>query len=116
MVTRESALQGAESLAAASHKRSGLIWTFLTFARRKPIGAIFAVLIVFMLVIALAAPVIATHDPVETATKEKLQAPSASHYLGTDELGRDTFSRLIYGARISLVVGYRATLLGLVIA
>jgi ABC-type dipeptide/oligopeptide/nickel transport system permease subunit len=77
---------------------------------------VFGVLIVAMLVIAVAAPLIATHDPVATATREKLQAPSASHYLGTDELGRDVFSRLIYGARISLIVGYGATVLGVIIA
>jgi peptide/nickel transport system permease protein len=80
-----------------------------TFARRKPIGAVSAVFLVVIILMALGAPLIATHDPVATATREKLQAPSAAHYLGTDELGRDVWSRLIYGARISLVVGYLGT-------
>jgi peptide/nickel transport system permease protein len=116
MVNRETALQGAESLAAADNRKSGIVVGLWTFAKRKPIGAFFGVFIVLMLIVAIAAPLIATHDPVATATREKLQAPSSAHYFGTDELGRDVFSRLIYGARISLVVGYGATLLGVVLA
>jgi peptide/nickel transport system permease protein len=66
--------------------------------------------------IAIAAPALATHDPVATATQEKLRPPSHEHLLGTDELGRDVYSRLIYGARISLVVGYGGTFLAVALA
>jgi peptide/nickel transport system permease protein len=115
MVSGNQAIQ-AEGLAVAE-KRSGGIWKgWWTFARRKPIGAISAVFLVVIIIMAVAAPVIATHDPVATATREKLQAPSSSHFLGTDELGRDVWSRLIYGARISLVVGYLGTLIATVLS
>jgi peptide/nickel transport system permease protein len=59
------------------------------------------VLAVFM-VLVVAAPVIATHDPLAQDMPNRLDPPSAAHYFGTDELGRDMFSRTIYGAQISL--------------
>jgi len=109
MVSGNQAIQ-AEGIALAEKKSGGLWQGLWTFARRKPIGAISAVFLILIIVMAVGAPVIATHDPVATATKEKLQAPSSAHVLGTDELGRDVWSRLVYGARISLVVGYVGTL------
>src|SRR5262245_58234888 len=54
--------------------------------------------------LALAAPLIAPHDPVEQDIPHRLQAPSAAHWLGVDELGRDVFSRLLYGGRVSIPV------------
>jgi len=66
--------------------------------------------VVFMVIIALFAPFIATHDPLEMdlSPGARLVAPSAEHLLGTDNLGRDVFSRMVYGARISLSVGFIA--------
>lgn len=61
-----------------------------------------AVVIVIFFGAALLAPWIAPHDPVKVDLLQKLQEPSAAHWLGTDHLGRDTLSRLLYGARISL--------------
>jgi peptide/nickel transport system permease protein len=58
---------------------------------------------------AAGAPMLATHDPTETSML-LLDPPSASHWFGTDELGRDIFSRVVYGARISLVVGIGAAI------
>ena len=57
---------------------------------------------------ALFAPIVATHDPVEVdlSAAARLQPPSVSHFFGTDNLGRDVFSRMVYGARISLSVGF----------
>jgi peptide/nickel transport system permease protein len=74
--------------------------------RRSPTGvAGMAILLVLMLV-ALFAPVIAPHDPNEMNLREALQPPgSEGHLLGTDELGRDTLSRIIHGSRVSLSVG-----------
>jgi peptide/nickel transport system permease protein len=63
------------------------------------------VIIVILLVVAIFAPQIAPYDPVKTNLSEALQSPSSHHLLGTDSLGRDTLSRLIHGARISLIVG-----------
>lgn len=62
---------------------------------------------------ALFAPQIAPHDPVVQNTSQRLQKPSAQHWLGTDEFGRDMLSRVIYGARTSMVTGVVATLTGL---
>lgn len=64
-----------------------------------------ASIILFFIVIAIFAPLIATHDPRQANIVERLQGGSASHYLGTDKVGRDIFSRIIYGTRISLKVG-----------
>lgn len=67
--------------------------------------AIFATIVIC----ALAAPVIASHDPLAIKFSEKLQPPGAEHYLGTDSMGRDIFSRVLYGARTSLLVGVVVT-------
>jgi peptide/nickel transport system permease protein len=82
------------------------------FARRKPMGAISAVVLILLILTALFAPWIATQDPILQSAPERLQSPSASHWMGTDNLGRDVFSRVIYGARISLQVGFFAIIVG----
>lgn len=64
-----------------------------------------ASIIIFFVVVAIFAPLIATHDPRQANITERLQGGSASHYLGTDKVGRDIFSRIVYGTRISLKVG-----------
>jgi peptide/nickel transport system permease protein len=74
-------------------------------------------LLVFLLVIALAiaAPALAPYDPNDQNILEKLRPPSAEHWLGTDSFGRDTLSRILYGARISLVIGIASTVLALLL-
>ena len=74
-------------------------------------------LAVFLIVIALAvfAPVLAPFDPTDQSIMEKLRPPSLEHWLGTDTFGRDTLSRILYGARISLVIGIVSTLAAMVI-
>ncbi|MFD1861360.1 nickel transporter permease [Planococcus chinensis] len=68
--------------------------------------------IVLVIVISAAfAPLIATHSPTEVDLLSKLEAPSAEHYFGTDEVGRDIFSRIIYGTRISLRIGLLVVLI-----
>ena len=64
-----------------------------------------ASIIIFFFIVAIFAPLIATHDPRQANIIERLQGVSASHYLGTDKVGRDIFSRIVYGTRISLKVG-----------
>src|SRR5690606_33011768 len=75
-----------------------------------------AMLIVILLAVAAAAPWIAPHDPVRQNATARLKPPgSESHLMGTDRFGRDTFSRVVWGARISLQVGLASVLLGMVI-
>jgi peptide/nickel transport system permease protein len=74
-------------------------------ARHNPLAAIGVILILVFLIFALFAPWIAPHDPAAIDLAGRLNLPSPSHWFGTDELGRDILSRIIYGARISLLVG-----------
>lgn len=72
--------------------------------RKNPIGLVGATIVVATILIAVFAPVIAPYDPA-SQDADRLLGPSLSHLFGTDELGRDTFSRIVYGARVSLQVG-----------
>jgi peptide/nickel transport system permease protein len=74
-------------------------------------------LVVFLIVVvaAILAPVLAPFDPNDQNILEKLRAPTLEHWLGTDSFGRDTLSRLIYGARISLIIGVVSTIAAMVI-
>ena len=73
------------------------------FRRRVVVGG--TIIILMLVVAALFAPLIAPFDPYEQDLNSRLAKPSKSHLLGTDELGRDLLTRIIYGARISLLVG-----------
>ena len=81
---------------------------------RSKLTAISAVLVLFILVIALFAPQIAPFDPIVGNYRIMLQPPTHDHLFGTDELGRDIFSRVVYGARISILIGLMALVVGLV--
>ncbi|MGB3307314.1 MAG: ABC transporter permease [Thermomicrobiales bacterium] len=72
--------------------------------RKNPIGLVGATIVVATILIAVFAPLIAPYDPA-SQDADRLLGPSLSHLFGTDELGRDTFSRIVYGARVSLQVG-----------
>lgn len=84
----------------------------LRLARRKYTGTISAVVIVVFLFTAIFAPAIAPHDPLAVHTSVALKPPNRIFVLGTDELGRDIFSRLIYGARVSMLVGFGSVAIG----
>jgi peptide/nickel transport system permease protein len=74
-------------------------------ARHNPLATTGAVLVVIFVIFALCAPWIAPQDPAHIDLPSRLQSPSTAHWCGTDELGRDILSRLIYGSRISMMVG-----------
>src|SRR5512141_1733415 len=78
--------------------------TVLTL-RRNPLATTGMVLVCVFVVFAIFAPLIAPQDPANISLPNRLQAPSAHHWFGTDELGRDILSRVIFGARISMLVG-----------
>jgi peptide/nickel transport system permease protein len=79
--------------------------TAATLGRRNTLAAIGMVLVALFVVFAIFAPLIAPQDPGNINLPARLQPPSASHWFGTDELGRDILSRVIYGSRISMLVG-----------
>ena len=82
------------------------------FARTKPLGAAGAVIILGMLFLAVFAQALAPYDPYVGDYGAQFQRPSAEHWFGTDEFGRDVMSRIMYGARIALFVGFAASLIG----
>jgi peptide/nickel transport system permease protein len=84
-----------------------------TSARHNPLAGAGVVLVIVFVVFALFGPWIAPHDPAAIDLPTRLSAPSHFHWFGTDELGRDILSRIIYGARISMFVGLRVVLLSL---
>ena len=91
-------------------------WPVLArFARKKPLGAAGGVLMVVMVLTAVFADLLQSHDPIATNAAYTLGQPNAEHWLGTDHLGRDIYSRIVHGARVSLIVGLASTLLGSVL-
>jgi peptide/nickel transport system permease protein len=84
------------------------------FARRKPLGAFGALVIVVLTIVGTLAPLIAPFDPVQQMVGAQLEPPSAQHWLGTDNFGRDMFSRIVWGARISLFVAVGGTILSII--
>jgi peptide/nickel transport system permease protein len=72
--------------------------------RSNPLACVGLAIVVALLLLALLAPLVATHDPLAQSLARRLQPPSAEHFLGTDSLGRDIFSRIVHGARITLLV------------
>jgi ABC-type dipeptide/oligopeptide/nickel transport system permease subunit len=104
----------APSEIAAPVGRAGLRRWWRRFARNR--GAVFGlVVLIAIIVMSLFAPVLAPYDPVAQGVGPALQRPSAAHWAGTDSFGRDMLSRIIYGARIALVVGVVSVALAMVI-
>lgn len=107
-------------LAEASTLESGRVarkqrkWQNVRALLHNPIGLVGLIIVLATIVIAILAPVIAPYSPSSIAFT-RLQSPSLDHLMGTDEQGRDTFSRIVYGARVSLQVGIVAVLIALVV-
>lgn len=87
--------------------------TVLSFLRQKPLGAIGGIVLAAMVLLAVGANVIAPFDYDAADVFARLKPSSVTHWLGTDNLGRDLLSRVIYGARVSMMVGFGAVGLGL---
>ena len=117
---RESAIADRDPLAVPESPRvraRGAWAAAALLARRKPLGAASAVVIFGLLVVALLAPLLAPRDPYALNLNERglpirMQGPTAAFPLGTDPLGRDVLSRIIYGARVSLIVGFASVVIG----
>src|SRR5215831_8211849 len=82
------------------------------FARRSPLSAFWGCIAAAIIVMAIAAPVIVPYPPLKSDFRHMTKPPAAPHYFGTDQIGRDTLSRVIYGSRASLTVAIGAVLFG----
>jgi peptide/nickel transport system permease protein len=93
------------------HRRP--LWGALrTFVRTQPLGTVGALVIVLMVLAAACADVIAPYDAYDINQALQFHPPSLAHWFGTDEFGRDVFTRIVYGARIALLIGFASSLLG----
>lgn len=96
-------------------EREGIKENLLRMARQNKLAVISAVIILLIIIAAIFAPIVAPYGYAEQDLVNRLKAPSLEHLLGTDELGRDVFSRLVYGARLSLVIGIFPTSISMAI-
>jgi len=88
-------------------------WTTLTrFCRKKPLGAAGGLITLVIVLTAIFANQLQTYDPIATDAASTLAPPGVEHWLGSDHLGRDIYSRIVHGARVSLMVGISSTLAG----
>jgi peptide/nickel transport system permease protein len=100
------------TLRRAGTNVSGRVGSLLFLARRYPLGAVGALIVVLFVTTAVFADALTTFDPFTTNARASLAPPGGAHALGADFMGRDVWSRIVYGARISLAVGLGATALG----
>lgn len=100
------------TLAAPRGRARGPLAALARFVKRKPLGAVSALLLTAVCAVALFAPALAMYDPAQNLPRARLKPPSAQHLFGTDAQARDMESRIVYGARLSLKVGIFSVLLG----
>lgn len=104
-----------EELLGQIGEKDGIADKLRRMCKQNKLAAFSAVVILVILLMAIFAPVIAPYGEAEQDLLNRLQGPSAAHWLGTDELGRDVFSRLLYGARVSLSIGIIPSIISLLI-
>ncbi|MDE0023984.1 MAG: ABC transporter permease [Spirochaetaceae bacterium] len=97
-------------------RRNKLADFFGRLWREKPLGTASGIIVLILILVAVFADALAPYPPAEINPADRLQGSSAQHLLGTDHIGRDFLSRLIYGARLSIVVGLSATALNVMVA
>ena len=103
--------------AAAQHARTSLLrQTLSRLFREKKLGAVGLIIVVLFLLVGIFADVLATHGMFEQNVPRRLEGPSSDYPLGTDQFGRDVYSRVVQGARISMLVGIAASLVAVVVA
>src|SRR5207247_4197395 len=108
--------QSPRSKSRRPHRLTEMLRAVGRFARKKPLGALGALIVVALLLMAAFAERIAPYgydDPIRGA---RMRPPSAAHWLGTDNLSRDMWSRVVYGARVSVTVGFATITLAIVVA
>jgi peptide/nickel transport system permease protein len=111
MATTETTLVHSRASATLAPRLTA-VKAALKFVRRKPLGAAGAVIILAMMVVAASSGMLAPYDPYSADYAAQFARPSIDHWFGTDEFGRDLMSRIMYGARIALFVGFTASFAG----
>jgi peptide/nickel transport system permease protein len=117
-LSRTATIDVAPSPALARRGGAPARWALALarFARRKPLGALGGLIVLAMLVMTVFAERIAPYSYDETIRGARMKPPSAAHWLGTDNLSRDMWSRIVYGARVSVTVGFATIALGIAAA
>ena len=115
MATSEVGTLGSD-LEQAIRPRRPMLRSLATVVRQNPLGVIGLIIIMTLVIVAIFAPFIAPYDVNDFRAGQRTEDPSWAHLFGTDSLGRDMFSRVVHGARISLFVGFVSVGLGTVIA
>ena len=101
---------------ARARTRHSVVAAGWRFCRRKPLGALGGLMVLAMLIMAFGADWIAPYSYDEALRDARLQPPSARHWMGTDNLSRDLWSRIVYGARVSITVGFGAVAITAILA
>ena len=105
-----------QSLVIAPKRRSRLAEFFRRLVKEKPLGTVCGIIILILILVAIFANVLMPYRYTEQHLADRLQGPSAQYLLGTDPLGRDVLSRLMYGARISMLIGLTVTTLSVTLS
>lgn len=103
---------GTEVLAAPYTARHGIVFHVRDFFRRQPVGSVGMVVVLIFLLAGIFADVLAPYNPTANDLMSMTEPPSWAHWLGTDQVGRDVFSRILYGARTAFIVGITSALVG----
>ena len=106
------AIQQSDIPTLGRPRRTNPLKPVVDFVSRKPLGAAGAMIIVIMVLMAIVGPWMTAWDPLAHNLPDKLQGPNSRHWLGTDELGRDLWARMMDGARVSLLVGFASVAFG----
>src|SRR5690242_8542268 len=104
MTTAVSETAAATSEVVAAGQRRSLTHSMRKFCREQPLAVVCAVIIVLLLILAAVGPSIAPYSYDRLDIPHRLRGPSAAHWFGTDQQGRDVFSRVLFGARTTVVV------------
>jgi len=115
-ITADSLIEFTEEEAELPKRHHWLVEILIQLIVTKPLGAVGLLLVLLLVVAAVFAPFITYTSPIKLHEDAQILAPGAEYFFGTDQLGRDVFSRIIYGARLSLFFGITATFLSLTIA
>ncbi|MBM4441743.1 MAG: ABC transporter permease [Candidatus Rokubacteria bacterium] len=108
MATLETFVEAPEATSAAARWRRAV----LDFCKQRPLGAIGAAVVLLNILVAIFANLISPYDPLATDYGAMLAAPNREHWLGTDAFGRDVLTRILYGSRTAMLVGFSCAFVG----